>query len=173
MKIACFASASPHSLKYREDVLALGRKLGEKGHTLVFGGYADGLMKAIADGFHQSNAKIIGVVPDFFEDTHYHHVGCTSLIHVKTLAERKEIMIKEADAFLVLPGGVGTLDELMSVLALKTSGRLVKPVYIYNCDGFYNTLIELLEDMNKQGLIRSFDKLYKVVSNLEEVESMI
>lgn len=170
MKICVFGASCPAGEAYEKAVRELGRKLGADGHTLVFGGYSKSLMKAIADGFMDAGADIIGVVPDFFEDHLIKHEGCMQVIHTKELSDRKEKMIALADGFIAVPGGTGTLDELFDVLAMKQTGRLSSPVVLYNPFGYWDALTAALEKMQKQGFIlHDLQELYRCTDSKEEI----
>ena len=154
MNICVFASASPVDEKYLREVEALGFALGKAGHSLVFGGYADGLMKAAADGFVRAGAEVTGVVTELFEDTQVRHPGLTKVILTKDMAARKEEMARISDAFIAVPGGVGTMDELFSVLSLKSVGKIPGPVLFYNIFGFWDGILQAMEKMRAEGFIR-------------------
>ena len=151
MVIAAFASSSMK--QFSKEVRKLGECLGRSGYTLVFGGCDYGLMHEIAEGFSQSGARVTGVVPGFF-NTRNIHPACSPVLTTNDLTDRKEKMIELADAFLILPGGVGTMDELFTVLAQKSIGAYEKPVLLFNPVGFYDTLLKMLEDMQRFGAIR-------------------
>ncbi len=163
MKICVFAASCDVGEQYSRAVRALGRRLGAQGHALVFGGYGGGLMADIADGFADAGAEIIGVVPEFLEARTENHPGLTRIIRTKTLSERKDEMIARADVFVAAPGGIGTLDELFSILAMKATGVLDKEVVFFNVDGFFDGLLQCLREMEAKGfLYSSLDALYRV-----------
>ncbi len=154
MNVCIFASASPVAEKYLRAVEALGFALGKAGHTLVFGGYADGLMKAAADGFLRSGAGIIGVTSEMFEATQVKQEGLSRIIPTRDLSSRKEEMTRISDAFIAVPGGVGTLDEMFSVLSLKSVGKIPGRVIFYNIFGFWDGILASMEKMRREGFIR-------------------
>ena len=144
-------------------VYALGRRLGEAGHALVFGGYGGGLMGAIADGFHDAGAEIIGVIPGFLEEKTENYPHLTKIVRTRELSDRKDEMIALSDAFIAVPGGIGTMDELFSILAMKASDRLDKDILIYNVDGFFDGLLRFMKQMERDGYLYSdLEKLYRV-----------
>jgi uncharacterized protein (TIGR00730 family) len=170
MKICVFGASAPVDKIYIDKVQELGKALGTAGHTLVFGGFNNGLMKAIADGFQAAGAKIIGVAPEFLAAQREYHQGCTDIVTVKTLAERKTKMIDIADAFIAVPGGIGTLDELYEVLALRVTKRVLGPVILFNVDGYYDKLMEVMQDMEHKGFIfRDLKTLVSLQSDAGEV----
>ncbi len=154
MNICIFASASPVDQKYISAVEELGFALGSAGHSLVFGGYADGLMKAAADGFLRAGAGVTGVVSEMFEATQVRQGGLSDVIMTKDLSERKEVMTRVSDAFIAVPGGVGTLDEMFSVLSLKSVGRIPGKVLFYNIFGFWDGILGAMDAMRAEGFIR-------------------
>lgn len=130
-----------------------GRMLAERGHALVYGGYGEGLMGAVARGAAAGGAPIIAVVPAIFDKEGFTAAGCTEVLHVGTMAERKARMEAEADAFAVLPGGIGTFDEFFGSLVLRSLGQLKKPIAVYNINGSLSALDALLEQSVAQGFL--------------------
>ena len=163
MKICVFASSCEVNAKVSEAVYAMGRKLGSEGHSLVYGGYCKGLMADIADGFHDAGAEIVGVVPECFDSDEMNYPHLTELVRVKDLSERKDEMIRRSDAFIAVPGGIGTLDEMFSLLAQKASKLLDKEIIFYNVDGFFDPLLDFLKSMERDGyLYTKLETLYRV-----------
>ena len=163
MNICVFASSCDVGEAYAKAVYDLGYRLGSEGHTLVYGGYGGGLMGAIADGFHDAGAEIIGVVPGFLEEKTENYPHLTKIIRTKELSDRKDAMIACSDAFVVVPGGIGTLDELFSILAMKASDRLDRDILIYNVNGFFDGLLDCLKAMEDGGFLYSrLSELYRV-----------
>ncbi len=143
MKICIFGAASAHIDKtYIKKVESLGRTLAERGHSLVYGAGASGLMGAAARGFKAGGGRVHGVIPEFFRDDAVEPIfdGCDELTFTETMAERKQTMENLADAFITVPGGVGTFEEFFEVLTLKQLGRHNKAVALYNIDGYYDEL---------------------------------
>ena len=130
---------------YFEAAYQLGKLMAERGVTLVYGGGAVGLMGAVCDGVKAHGGKAIGVIPRFMVEKGWLRPGLDEVIQVETMAERKRIMAEISDAAMALPGGVGTFDELMDIVALKKLGLYLKPVVVVNTCGFYKPLAELLE----------------------------
>ena len=163
MKICIFASSCDVGEGIAKAVYDLGRRLGEDGHALVFGGYGGGLMGAIADGFHDAGAEIIGVIPGFLEEKTENYPHLTTIIRTKELSDRKDEMIAMSDAFIAVPGGIGTMDELCSILAMKASKRLDKDILLYNVDGFFDGLLAFFRQMEVGGYLYSDLKdLYRI-----------
>ena len=152
MKI-CIYGASSNRLepRYYEDARRFGTLLAEGGHSLIFGGGAGGLMGACAEG--ASGAEIIGVAPRFFDEPGILYPGCTRMIYTETMRERKAIMEEEAEAFVVLPGGIGTFEEFFETLTLKQLGRHGKPIALLNTLGCYDAMQELLRRSAETGFM--------------------
>lgn len=154
-KICVFgASAKAIDPVILNEVMDLCEELGLAGFSLVFGGFAQGMMEAAANGFEKAGASIIGVVPKSLLEKRRVYPACTQVIETDSLDQRKERMIDLADIFLVLPGAVGTLDELFTVMAQKTAGESEKPILIFNQNGFYNPLTDWLMDLENLGIMK-------------------
>ncbi|MGN0805173.1 MAG: TIGR00730 family Rossman fold protein [Candidatus Coproplasma sp.] len=147
MKICIFGAASAHiDNKYILAVEELGEKLAKRGHSLVFGAGGTGLMGASARGVKRAGGYIHGVVPSFFKEEGVEQLfeECDKMTYTKTMAERKAIMEDDADAFIIVPGGVGTFEELFEVITLKQLRRFDKAIAFYDIDGYYDILEEFL-----------------------------
>lgn len=171
MRICVFCSSSDEvSPMVLSEIESMGEALARDGHTIVYGGATPGCMGALGRGVLRGKGKLVGVVPemDFMQaivepDLSERHV-------VPTLSSRKEVMMREADAFLVYPGGLGTLDEAFEALALKSLGTLRKPVVFYNFLGLWTPLLEALELLVQQKYIRDrLDELVTVVDKQEDL----
>lgn len=148
MNICVFGAASKTiDEKYIAPVEALCEELAKKGHNLVFGAGCTGEMGAAARGFKRGGGSIHGVVPEFFKDELADFVNwdCDELTLTKTMRERKGIMEDLADAFIIAPGGAGTFEEFFEVLTLKQLGQHKKPIALYNIDGYYDKMHDLIE----------------------------
>jgi uncharacterized protein (TIGR00730 family) len=157
MKICVFGAASPNiDPVYIAKVEELGRAMAERGHSLVFGGGANGLMGAAARGVREKGGYILGVIPKFFDDESVEAVytDCDELIEPDTMRERKQIMEDNADAFIVAPGGIGTFEEFFEILTLKQLCRHNKPIALYNLNGYYNEIITALKVATDKNFIR-------------------
>ena len=173
MKICIFGAASDLiDKKYMERVEVLAHKLAERGHDLVFGAGANGLMGAAARGFTDGGGKITGIIPSFFlEDTvEPIYDKCDELIYTDTMNERKEGMEDRADAFIIVPGGIGTLEEMFEVITLKQLCRHRKPIAFYNIFNYYDKLMEFMVFSEKEKFIREgCHNLYISTDNDEEL----
>jgi len=140
---------------------SLGRAMAERGHTLVFGGGGHGLMGAAARGAAEKNGEIVGVAPWFFDTPGVLYDQCTELVRMDTMAERKTIMRQRSDAFIALPGGIGTMEEVLEVITLRTLGRTDKPVAFLDGEGYWLPTVEALKKSVERGfasddLLRAF-----------------
>ena len=152
VNIAVYCGSSPGNKEiFSEDIKKLGNWIGANGHTLVYGGCNTGLMGAIADSVLEAGGKVIGVLPDVPVIKARTHGGLTEYIETHTMAERKTKMIELSDAFIALPGGIGTYDEITEILSLS-SLRIVKgPVIFYNTEGYYDIMKALLDNIVDNG----------------------
>jgi len=131
----------------------VGRWIGSHGGQLVFGGGHNGLMGIMADAALAAGAWVVGVIPKALVEKEWAHSGCTELHIVETMHERKRIMAGKADAFLALPGGIGTLEEFFEVWTWRQLGYHDKPVGLLNLDGYYDSLLLFLASAVKQGFM--------------------
>ena len=140
------ASSSSIAKAYINPTEALGEKMADRGHTLIFGGGAAGLMGAAARGAYSHGGKIIGVVPSFLNVDGILFDNCDELIFTDTMRERKQLMEEKSDAFVMTPGGLGTFDEFFEILTLKQLGRHSKPVAVFNINGYFDSLVAQLNN---------------------------
>ena len=150
MNICIYGSASNDiDKKYIEQTELLSKTLAKRGHSLVFGGGANGLMGAAARGFYSENAKIVGVVPKFFNVDGLLFENCDEMIRTDTMRQRKQIMDDRAEAFITTPGGIGTFEEFFEIITLKQLGQSKKPLVLFNIDGYFDPLRAMLENCVK------------------------
>ena len=157
MRICVFGAASDKiSDDYIKAVESFGEKMAERGHGLVFGAGGNGLMGAAARGVKRKNGEIIGVIPEFFREENVELIydECTELIFTETMAQRKTKMEDLADAFVVVPGVIGTFEEFFEVLTLKQLMRHVKPIAVLDINGYYKNMDAFLEVAYKEQFIR-------------------
>ena len=134
----------------------VGRWIGQHGGQLVYGGGHNGLMGIMADAALEAGARVIGVIPKALVEKEWAHTGCTELHIVETMHERKRIMAEHADAFLALPGGIGTLEEFFEVWTWRQLGYHNKPVGLLNMDGFYDSLLTFLNSAVSSGFMNDW-----------------
>ena len=141
--------------RLREAVQALGHWVGESGNALVYGGSKTGLMGELAKAVLEAGGKVTGVEPQFFMDAGFQYNGLTELIVTKDMSERKAKMIALGDAFIAFPGGTGTLEEITEVMSQVSLGQLSAPCILYDLNGYYQPLHQLLQQMIAMGLSTS------------------
>jgi len=136
--------------RYREAAAALGTGIAAAGIELVYGGGRNGLMGTVADAVLAGGGTAIGVIPRHLQDREVAHLGLSELVIVDTMHQRKQAMAERADAFAVLPGGVGTLDETVEILSWRQLGLHNKPVYIVDIAGYWSPLAVLFDHVVAQ-----------------------
>ncbi|WP_299316855.1 TIGR00730 family Rossman fold protein [uncultured Halomonas sp.] len=141
--------------RFIETARRLGRELAGRGHTLVYGGARIGLMGAMADAAMAAGGEVIGVMPDHLVAREQAHHGLTELIRVRNMHERKSSLAAHADAFIVLPGGIGTLEEFFEAWTWHYLGLHDKPIGVLDCDGFYRPLLEFLDSTVEHGFLNA------------------
>jgi uncharacterized protein (TIGR00730 family) len=132
---------------------AVGRLIGERGGQLVYGGGRAGLMGTVADAALAAGASVVGVIPQALIDRELGHTGLTELHVVQTMHERKQLMAERSGAFLALPGGIGTLEELFEVWTWRQLGYHDKPVGLLNVAGYYDRLLDFIGETGRQGFV--------------------
>ena len=148
------ASSTEIDAKYIVATEALGEALALAGHGLVYGAGGNGLMGAAARGMTRRGGHIVGVVPEFLNVDGILYDKCDEMVFTETMRQRKQIMEERSDAFIVTPGGIGTYEEFFEIYTLKQLGRHQKPIILYNIDGFFNRLYDILENLVKDGFMR-------------------
>jgi hypothetical protein len=165
--VFCSSSNSIESI-YFQTATDLGHKIGELGLELVYGGASIGLMGVVARATHEKGGRVVGVIPEFFskKDKSIEYVEADELIVAETMRIRKTIMTERADAFLVLPGGIGTLEEAIEVLSMKQLGLTDKPLVFINTNNFYTDLISIFQKMIDLGFAKPSNlELFSVCSD--------
>jgi cytokinin riboside 5'-monophosphate phosphoribohydrolase len=169
--ITVYCSSSDHiDATYRLVARELGHALADRGHELVYGGGRVGLMGEVASGVHERGGSVYGVIPEALKAREgIAYELSDSLVVTQTMQERKAIMYQRADAFIVLPGGFGTLEELLEVLTLRQLGYHDKPIALVNTVGFYQPLLDVFEHFYRERFAgESSRRLYSVVTTPEE-----
>ena len=139
--------------EFSEVARQVGTWIGEHGGQLVYGGGSNGLMGVVADATLAAGGRVMGVIPRALVEREWAHNGCTELHIVETMHERKRIMAEHADAFLALPGGIGTLEEFFEVWTWRQLGYHDKPVGLLNFKGYYDNLLAFLDSSTKAGFM--------------------
>ena len=162
MHIAVFCGSSmPHNKEIVEAAAALARRIAQEGHTLVYGGSNLGLMGVVSGAAMNEGGRVVAVIPTLFPEDIIQSQLVSEIIRVRSMAERKERIIAMCGAFVALPGGIGTLDELFEVAVANQLRRFSdrasqppKPVVLLNIDGFYDNMLSQLRIMSDEGLLR-------------------
>ena len=155
MNIAVYCGSSAgNNEKYIEAAKQLGKWIGESGNTLVYGGANKGLMGAVADSALDNGGKVIGVLPDVPLIQARKHTGLTECINTSSMAERKSKMIELADAFIALPGGIGTLDVITEVLSLSSLDVVSDSIILFNTEGYYEPFRTVIRNIVESGFGR-------------------
>ncbi|KAB1911534.1 TIGR00730 family Rossman fold protein, partial [Micromonospora noduli] len=156
MAAICVFCASSRTLDQRWLDLAAetGAELARRGHTLVSGGGCVGMMGALADGARSAGGRTVGVIPQSLVDLEVADLASDELLVTDSMASRKTLMIDKSDAFLTLPGGLGTLDELFEVWTTATLALHAKPMVLIDTDGFYRPLLDWLDALADQTFLK-------------------
>jgi len=155
--IAVFCGSSPGlNAIYTEATQKLGESMAEQAITLVYGAGNVGLMGTVADAVLSKNGKVIGAIPQFLVDKEVAHYGISELIVTETMHERKQKMVDIAEGVIVLPGGIGTLDEFFEMFTWQQLGLHDKPIGILNVNGYYDHLLAHINHMVKEGFLKDF-----------------
>lgn len=175
MNIAVYCgSTSGKKESYTIGAMALGVWIAEHGHTLVYGGANSGLMGTVANAVLANGGKAIGVLPDVPLIQSKRHPGLTEYINTADMAERKNKMIQLSDAYVALPGGVGTLDEISDILALSKLGIDEKPCVLFDIDGFYQPFRKVLDTIIEAEFMLKSELSHVLISeSLEEIGTFI
>jgi uncharacterized protein (TIGR00730 family) len=175
-KLLCVYCSSSDRLdaKYYAAATELGHELVARGWGLVYGGGNTGLMGAVARAVKEKGGNVIGVIPEFMKVRELAFAEADELITVVTMRERKLLMEARADAFVTLPGGWGTLEEIMEILTLRQLAIVKKPCVFLNQDGFYDDLVRLFERMLAEKFFKPSNmELYRTAATVPEVFAQI
>ena len=171
-KLLCVYCSSSDRLdaKYAAAAGAVGRTMTARGWGLVYGGGKTGLMGAVARAVKADGGRVVGVIPEFMKAKELAYEGADELVTVLTMRERKTIMETRADGFVALPGGWGTLEEMMEIITLRSLDVLRKPCVFFNQDGFYDDLLRFFEKMVREQFTKpSHRELYAMAATVDEV----
>ena len=162
--ICVYCASSPQIAPvYFKAAERLGYLLAEKGINLIDGAGKVGLMGCLNNTVLAAGGTVTGVIPRFMVERGWHHSGLTQLMETETMHERKSLMARMSDAVIALPGGCGTMEELLEVITWKQLGLYLKPIVVLNIQGFYNPLIEMLEKaIGQQFMRREHESLWQV-----------
>jgi hypothetical protein len=161
-------SANRVADSYKQIARTVGLALAEKHKRVVYGGGRVGLMGIVADAALSVGGEVIGIIPEHIQSREVQHTGLTELHVVENMHTRKRMMVERSDAFLVLPGGLGTLDETFEVLTWKQLQLHNKPVVIYNAEGYWDKLIKVIHQLVTSGFAQPSNlELFTVVDNID------
>lgn len=171
MRICLFGASSENIEKvYFEEVENLGILMAQRGHSLVFGGGATGLMGAAVRGLTKLGGKSLGIAPKFFDEPGVLFKDCTDFIFTETMRQRKQLMEDNSDAFIIVPGGIGTFEEFFEILTLKQLGRHNKPIGIFNINHYYDELNAIIEKAAAEGFLKETHlDIYKISEDANEL----
>jgi uncharacterized protein (TIGR00730 family) len=168
------ASSNNASPRYLEVARTLGGLMVERGHTLIYGGGSVGLMGELAREVQQGGGRVVGVIPERLSTEEIAFEAAEELLVTADMAERKNIMIERAEAFICLPGAFGTLDEMLEIITLKQLDYHDKPIVLVNTDGFYDTLLGFFRRLEEERLIyKECLELYEAVSDVESALDLL
>ena len=172
----CVYSASSTQIApaYFEAATQLGRLLAIKGINLINGAGSIGLMAATSNAALAAGGTVTGVIPRFMVEQGWHHTGLTRLVETENMHERKQLMARMADAVIALPGGCGTMEELLEIITWKQLGLYLNPIVILNVNGFYDPLLSMLQQAVDQHFMRpEHAGIWRVATTAEEAVEML
>lgn len=172
----CVYSASSTKIAsvYFEAAEELGRLLALRRIRLINGAGSIGLMRSVADAVLQNGGEVTGVIPHFMVEQKWHHTGLTELVEVDSMHERKQKMADLSDAVIALPGGCGTLEELLEIITWKQLGLYLNPIVILNVNGFFDPLLQMLEKAIEENFMRrQHGDIWKVAQTAEEAVELL
>jgi uncharacterized protein (TIGR00730 family) len=168
------ASSTKVNPVYFETATRLGQLLGERGIRVINGAGSIGLMRAVSDGALAAGGEVTGVIPRFMTKEGWGYEGVTELIEVDTMHQRKQLMADRSDAVIALPGGCGTLEELLEIITWKQLGLYLNPIVILNVNHYYDALLEMFHHAIEEEFMRlQHGDLWKVASTPEEAVELI
>lgn len=171
MRFTAYTSSSDAvDQRYRAAARAVGYRIGERGDALVYGGTDVGLMGVLAAATREAGGHVTGVLPQLMAERGLADHACDELLVTDGMGDRKRAMYERADAFLALPGGLGTMEELLEVLTLKQLGYHDKPIVLVDVDGFWQPLLEVFAHLFERGFAKpEYAALWHVAGTVEEL----
>lgn len=174
-------SRAGHHPRYRESAIQLAQHIAEANFGIVYGGASIGLMGQVADTVIEHGGETVGVIPEFMLDYEIAHPNLTELHIVQSMHERKHLMADRASAFVALPGGLGTFEEILEIATWAQLDRHQKPMMLYNVNGFYNHLIAQLDHATAEGFLPPehraklivCDQLHQVMDVIQALQSPV
>lgn len=172
----CMYGASSDNISeiYIEKAKEFGRKLAENKHTLVYGGGNSGVMGAAAENVLVSGGNVVGIAPHFFKDRNELSDNCSEFFYTQTMRERKQLMEDKSDAFVMMPGGIGTFEEFFEILTLKQLRQHDKPIVIANINKYFDLLLAMLRKAeDEKFLSEKHLQLFSVCSSIDEIFELL
>ncbi|MBR3858435.1 MAG: TIGR00730 family Rossman fold protein [Bacteroidaceae bacterium] len=176
MQSVCVYCASSTQIdeKYFRAAKELGTLIAQRGLRLITGAGNQGLMNAVEEAALAVGGKVTGIIPTFMMDEGWHHTGLTDLIETSTIHERKQMMADLSDGVIALPGGCGTLEELLEIITWKQLGLYLNPIVILNVDGYYDHLLAQLEQAITENFMRDIHgDIWRVATTPEEAVELL
>ena len=171
MKLCVFAGSAPgHDPDLMDVIRQVGVMMAARGIGLVYGGGRTGLMGAVADGALSTGGYVHGIIPKFLESLEVGHTGCTALTITKDMHERKTMMYDEADAFLALPGGYGTMEEIMEIITWRQLRSHQKSIFVFNYKGYWQPMITMWHEASEAGFIKPIH--LNLVECLDDIDAV-
>lgn len=172
--VCVYCGSSNVADNYKQAATTLGTAIANEGWGVVYGGGRVGLMGLVADSALKAGGKVVGIIPEHIQEKEVQHEDLTELHVVDTMHVRKQMMVDRSQAFVILPGGLGTLDELFELLTWKQLGLHDKPIVIVNMDNYWNDMLKTVHHIADQGFMREGDlNLFVEVKSVEEVPEAI
>lgn len=160
--------------KYKKATEQVGSGLAQRGTRVIYGGGHVGLMGLVADSAIKAGGQVIGIIPEHIRGQEVQHMGLTKLHVVPDMHTRKRMMVEHSDAFVILPGGLGTLDEAFEILTWKKLKLHNKPIIIFNQDGYWDEMLGLIDKTISVGFSQPSDRvLFKVATSVEEIFAIL
>lgn len=172
----CVYSASSTKIDevYFNAARQLGQLLAKRHIRLINGAGSLGLMRSVADAVLENGGKVTGVIPKFMVEQGWHHTGLSKLVEVESMHERKQLMADLSDAVIALPGGCGTLEELLEIITWKQLGLYLNPIVILNTNGFFDPLLDMLtRAIDENFMRRQHGEIWHVATTPEEAVELI
>ena len=154
---------------YTDEAYKLGCRIAENNHVLVFGGGDTGMMGFCAKGVHENNGKSLGIAPSWIGNFEPLCEDCTEFIYVDSMDERKREFLNHSDAFIISPGGIGTLDEFFEIITLRKLNRHDKEIIVFNINHFFDTMLKMIDEMGENGFLYKQTEIFKVATTIDEI----
>lgn len=170
MRICLYGSGSRNIDEiYTDEAYRLGCEIAKRGHSLVFGGGDTGMMGACAKGVRDNNGKSLGIAPPWIGNFEPLCDECSEFMYVDSMDERKNKFVENSDAFIISPGGIGTLDEFFEIITLKKLKQHDKEIIVFNISCFFDTMLKMIDEMSEKGFLYKQEDIFKVAYSIDEI----